>query len=169
MSGIELFGFGLLALGWIVFQVLRRVFRPPRPLGTLSDEAPAGAAPTQAQTHPHAHADHEARAPEAPSPEALLDTGWGRAPAPPVPEVPAWQRAQALRAPPEAAQPLPQVRYETVRGPVPRAQQVALERRRHPHRPRLRTPYELHDAVVAATVVGPCRALEAWQPPESPR
>ena len=40
MAGIELFIWILLVIGWVVFQVVRRILKPPRSLGKIEDEVP---------------------------------------------------------------------------------------------------------------------------------
>lgn len=154
MSGAELFALGLLALGWIIFQVLRRVFTPPRPLGTIADEEPAESAQPQ---------------PQPPMREAPLDTGWGRAPEPPAPFLQPPVASEPFRWSVDAAQAELETSREVARRQA-RARQQQLEDRkqaRHPHRPQLRNTHDLRNAVVLAAVLGPCRALDPYQPPDA--
>lgn len=169
MAGAESFIFLLLALGWIIFQVIQRVRRPPRPLGTIRDEADTPAA-------------SGAEAAGSSAPGSPWDVGWGREPdvaqaPPPVPDTRRRPKPERVVTPPVRTQEHSEwlQRLETSRVDAARPRRRAPEamRRgpstrmsRHPHRPSLRTLGELRDAVVLAAVIGPCRATEAWRVPD---
>lgn len=119
-------------------------------------------------------AEHARSAPTYATPvpqPAPLDTEWGRAPpaAQPEPEyVPEYVRAPAPEYVPAyvaAPAPAPAVvrapAPERARAPGARTQPVQVARR-----PRLRSPADLRAAMVLTAVLGPCRAQQAWEPPD---
>jgi len=190
MAGVELFIWLLLVFGWVVFQVIQRVLKRPRPLGTIEDEAPPRA-PDAARTS----APVEERA----ATSSPWDVGWGRTPDPvtldrqvpadvtgpvhvpfPVPvstvppapprpgraEVPRARDAEPFMWSRDAAQSELRVARQLARRQAEAFSLAdAARTRRHPLRPRLRTHREMRQAVVLAAVLGPCRAMDPWQDP----
>ena len=163
MRSSDLFIYLLLLFGWVIFQVIRRVLKRPKPLGTIDDEAP--------RTLPA-----EAAASTRTSP---WDVGWGRTPdATPVPvgipgSLPDSAPPSPIRRGPkpsawvrdEPQDPLANARQANPSHLAARKRVAAARPARHPHRPSLHTQKEMRDAVVMAAVIGPCRAMEAWQAP----
>lgn len=158
MAGLEVFVWLLALLGWVVFHILQRVRKPPRPLGTIEDEFPQQPEPVPEPVRPR----------ELPPAlrEAPLDVEWGRTPVPTAPPVP---RPRWVETPPRSADRSPEERAlarQMQRAADARRQQAQAANRRHPLRPRLRTARELRQGMVLATVLGPCRALDPYEPPD---
>ena len=187
MSGIELFIWILLVIGWVFFQAIRRIFKAPRPLGKIEDEAQDAQESTPAPQPWPLPAPAPREAPAA-AREAPLDVGWGRVPeVPPPPRVsPPPRMTPPPRVTPPPRMPPPRVADEPFAWSADRAgAELALARelgrrqaerrraatteaapRRHPYRPRLRTHADVRKAVVLATVLGPCRAFDPYRPPD---
>jgi hypothetical protein len=191
MPGIELFIWLLLGFGWVVFQVIQRVLKRPRPLGTIEDETPSPSPVTTRTSAPVEERD---------ATSSPWDVGWGRTaepaqaggPAPPdwgtapvpvpvpvstvPPAPPRRTRAEVSRA--RDAEPFMWSR-DAAQSELRLARQLARRQadaspapgsdgtRRHPLRPRLRTHRDLRQAVVLAAVIGPCRAMDEWKHPGS--
>jgi hypothetical protein len=179
MTGIELFIWILLAIGWILFQVVRRILKPPRPLGKIEDEAPAEVPPSGQPWPPQPSVPAPRRAPAA-AREAPLDVEWGRTPEPPPPLRP--PPAPRVTPPPRvparvadepfawsadrAGSELALAREMGRRQAERRRAVVQAAPRRHPYRPRLQTHADMRKAIVVAAVLGPCRAFDPYRSPE---
>jgi hypothetical protein len=170
MEGLESFIFAALALAWAVYQVIRRALKPPRPLGTIQDEGAADE-PPQAQVPQVPPAPREPVAAR----EQPFDIGWGRSPQrpappraePPVPMPAPVAGGEYLTWGRDASQgELAAARAMARRQEARRVQQEVPRAWNHPRRPRLHTAAGLRQAVVAAAVVGPCRAMDPYRPPD---
>lgn len=158
MAGLEVFVWLLALVGWVVFHIIQRVRKPPRPLGTIEDDFTLEPEPEPA---PQPVRERPAVLREAP-----LDLEWGRAPVPTAaPEV----QRRWVEAPPRSADRTREERAlarQKQHLAEARRQQAQAARRHHPLRPQLRTARELRQGMVLATVLGPCRALEPYEPPD---
>ncbi len=126
---------------------------PPAPFEPVPLPAPL---PAPRETMPLESTRREPAPLEAPPPETAPDISWGRGPATPVPEVaPDWseapRRAEAAAAPARTAA-------------TPPARRTPPAVRRPARRPAvdIRSEAGLRQAVIALTVLGPCRALEPY-------
>ena len=179
MGGLEVFLWLLALLGWVIFQIVQRVRRPPRPLGSIEDEpAPPPQEPVRRMPQPAPPQEPIRRMPQPQPPqepirrtpqplrEVPLDVEWGRTPvptAPPLPRMP--HPVPAVRSADRSLEERA-ISRELRRSAEARRQQPERPVRRHPYRPQLRTSRDLRAAVVLATVLGPCRAFEPYEPPD---
>jgi len=170
MGLVDLLIYGFLFGAFLLFNyVSQRASRRRREQRQREGEAMSGLQPSVEAALERADllGGSWGRVPQPATPADPLGSSWGRAPEPVARESLAYEPIAYERVAYEAAA------YEIAPGfkeedqlkapPVPAARKPpAWQERRRPHL--LRTRRDLRDAVVAMTVLGPCRALQPYEP-----